>query len=171
MKEGTAPILWHLALPILRDYEGDTPKVELQDSSRVIQLIQISTLEYSVEIDLTTIKKENNGQYPISFKITDEHFSDSQQATNQFASLDIKVTEKEEILEEEVEEIEEVEEEVVEEVEEVVFVPEVQIVAPPEPDAATMALIASLRADSLIGVSTMVTPKLPPGVVLLTEAA
>jgi hypothetical protein len=44
-------------------------------------------------------------------------------------------------------------------------------VAPPEPDAATMALIASLRADSLIGVSTMVTPKLPPGVVLLTEAA
>ena len=62
------------------------------------------------------IGKENEGQFPVTFTVTDEFYIDSRQETKQFASIEIIVNGAEEVEEEQVQEVV-IEEEVVEEVE------------------------------------------------------
>lgn len=171
MRAGTAPTLFEEKLPRLMDKEGDIPKVDMQDSSGVLELREDSAIQYSLLVDLLKIGKENEGTFPVSFTVIDKFFIDSRQQTKQFASIEIIVIGTEEIEEEPVQEavIEEQEvEELKEVVEQVVTKPE-KLPPPPKADTSNMEAAASMRADSLIGASLVVQPKPPPGVVLITE--
>lgn len=138
----------------------------MQESSGVLELREDSARQYSITANLTKIQKKNQGQYPVSFTVTDIHFLESRRETKQFASLEIIVhgeDEVEEVVEEVIEEV--VEEEVIEEV----VIVEVKLPPPPKVEASKMETSAAMRADSLIGASLVVQPKPPPGVSLISE--